>query len=118
MPPFAITILDNTALQLLHNIQHNMLVEAHGAFQNTGAEMKEYSQSICPVRTGFLRSSIYFKMLETLSYEFGAEADYALFVEMGTRFMAAQPFIRPAVEAYTSVILQAVIDAVMKAIRT
>jgi hypothetical protein len=32
----------------------------------------------------------------------GATAGYAFFVEFGTRRMAAEPFIRPAVDAYFS----------------
>ena len=34
-----------------------------------------------------------------VALELGATADYAPFVELGTRFMRAQPFIRPAFDA-------------------
>ena len=48
--------------------------------------------------TGFLRRNIMGPYLELsgLSARVAAEADYSGYVEMGTRFMAAQPYMRPA----------------------
>jgi HK97 gp10 family phage protein len=99
---------------MLLNLQHNLLIKAHGAFQETGQKMVGYAYGICPVRTGYLRSTIYFEMTEQLNYEFGAKADYAIFVEFGTWKMAAQPFIRPAYEAYQTEILDAVVRGIIE----
>jgi HK97 gp10 family phage protein len=53
-----------------------------------------------PIRTGVLRGSIYSERLPNggtrLNWRIGATAAYAIFVEKGTRKMAAQPFLRPA----------------------
>ncbi len=52
------------------------------------------ARRLCPVDTGKLRESIDKRRMSII-----AETDYALFVEIGTRFMAAQPFLRPAMIA-------------------
>lgn len=53
-------------------------------------------QRLVPVRTGVLRSSLFSEVVKG-GIECGAEADYANFVEYGTRKMMSQPFIRPSV---------------------
>lgn len=52
-----------------------------------------------PVRTGYLRSQIYALMKELL-VEIGAAATYSYFVEFGTRYMAAHPFLFPAIQEF------------------
>jgi len=79
--------------------------------------MRNYAYDICPKRTGYLASTITFKAVGLLEFEFGAYADYSVFVEMGTRFMAARPFIRPAIEAYRDELIQAGWKAVKEAVK-
>jgi HK97 gp10 family phage protein len=76
-----------------------------------------------PVDTGNLRNSIYTKTSEGNNYPGGANtniiddqvpdvdewtayvavaAAYGIYVEMGTRFMGAQPYLEPAVDGYAS----------------
>lgn len=66
--------------------------------QTLGDRALAYMRSIVPVRSGFLQSTTFVEILkrgiETLVVV-GASAAYAVFVELGTAFMAAQPFIRP-----------------------
>jgi HK97 gp10 family phage protein len=50
-----------------------------------------------PVKTGQLQQSIYSRISEWVA-EVGAEASYAVFVELGTRYMRARPFLFPAVQ--------------------
>jgi HK97 gp10 family phage protein len=52
-----------------------------------------------PVRTGYLRSTIYAEVKEWV-VNVGAEAAYALFVELGTRYMQGQPYLWPAIQEY------------------
>ena len=54
------------------------------------------ARQLCPVRTGFLRDSIFVEQDGQLRFLVGASAPYASFVEQGTIFMEPQPFIRPA----------------------
>ncbi len=55
-----------------------------------------------PVRTGNLRRSIHTEVSESpdeITATVGPSADYGIYVEFGTRKMAAQPYMRPAFEA-------------------
>lgn len=55
----------------------------------------------CPVDTGRLRSSISHQLASDggLVARIGTDVEYAPYVELGTRFMSAQPFLRPALSA-------------------
>ena len=55
------------------------------------------AKAIVPVDTGALQKSIT-KIGGGGSWVVTAETHYAGFVEWGTRFMAAQPYLRPALE--------------------
>jgi HK97 gp10 family phage protein len=61
-------------------------------------EVVTEAKILCPVDTGNLRDSI--KILEERKDEIdiGSEADYANFIEFGTRNMVAQPYLRPALD--------------------
>lgn len=54
------------------------------------------------VRSGRLRSSITWRIgedQESLYADVGSNVEYAIYVEKGTRFMAARPFLEPALQA-------------------
>lgn len=64
-------------------------------------EIEIRSQRLVPVDTGLLRSSVRTEHSSRVGQHEGKihyETDYAVFVEMGTRKMAAQPYLIPAVE--------------------
>lgn len=63
------------------------------------ADVKAAAMRNVPVRTGHLRSSIYTTIKDCVA-QIGAEATYALFVELGTRHMRAQPYLWPAIQEY------------------
>ena len=51
-----------------------------------------------PVDTGNLRSSINHKVnMDDKSVSIGTPVEYAPYIELGTRYMSAQPFLEPAV---------------------
>jgi HK97 gp10 family phage protein len=51
----------------------------------------------CPVRTGYLRTTIFYSVNgDEMGFTVGAKAPYGGYVEFGTRYMQAQPYIRPA----------------------
>lgn len=54
----------------------------------------------CPVDSGDLKQSIHNEIsVSNATYaeiEVGTDVEYAAYVEFGTRFMAAQPYMRPA----------------------
>lgn len=64
------------------------------------SEMNRMAQREAPYLTGELRRSIISTYLEGgLVGQVKAGMDYAPYVEYGTRFMTAQPFMRPAFQA-------------------
>jgi HK97 gp10 family phage protein len=62
-------------------------------------KIQREAQLRAPVDTGFLRSSIIVDQVEPFYNEVIAGADYAHFVEFGTRFTPAQPFMTPAAQS-------------------
>jgi HK97 gp10 family phage protein len=68
-------------------------------FISWAADVKAAAMRNAPVRTGHLRSSIYATVKDWFA-QIGAEATYALFVELGTRYMRAQPYLWPAIQEY------------------
>ena len=74
------------------------------------ADVKAAAMRNAPVRTGYLRSSIYAKIKDWVA-EIGAEATYALFVELGTRRMRAEPYLYPAIQEHLSRLEQIICEA-------
>ncbi len=79
-----------------------------------GARVVEtYAKLAAPVDTGTLRNSI---MLDEVTPEraiLGPHVDYAEHVEFGTSRMAAQPYLRPAVDEHE----REIVDAIEAAVR-
>lgn len=90
----------------LNKFQKRMLkTKAHLApnikicVQQACIDVQERAKENAPRRTGFLGDNIEISMLDSYTGEVTAIADYAEYVELGTRFMEPQPFMKPAVEA-------------------
>lgn len=68
----------------------------------TGVNVQTRAKRLCPVDTGRLRSSIQttmpFRRGNNLVVSVGSNVNYARFVEEGTRYMKAKPYLRPALE--------------------
>jgi HK97 gp10 family phage protein len=79
-----------------------------------GGEMEDLAINIVPVRTGYLKSTIFHRVWAQ-SLSFGASAPYASYVEFGTRFMSARPFIRPAWSAKEEALYTALVHGVLQA---
>ncbi len=73
--------------------------EVYRCLVSWAADVKAEAMRNAPVRTGYLRSTIYTHIRDWVA-EIGAEATYAAYVELGTRYMAAHPFLYPAIEKY------------------
>lgn len=57
------------------------------------------AKSRAPVDTGFLKNSIQAAKVGDLHWRVTVGADYGIYVEHGTSRMAAQPYMRPAIDA-------------------
>lgn len=66
-------------------------MELVGEFVEGAAKLR------CPVDTGNLRGSINHKVIRFDLVRIGTPVEYAPYVELGTRYQAAQPYLRPAV---------------------
>lgn len=68
------------------------------ALEIIGGTAERYAKRLCPVDTGNLRNSITHQQLNENTELIGTNVEYAPHVELGTRFMAERPFLRPAAQ--------------------
>lgn len=89
-----------------------------GAIAQTVSEAahkcETYAKDVTPVDTGALRASIQAKKLAETEWEIAPNTEYAIYVEFGTRKMAAQPYMRPAAEKirkeYPDLVVETVVN--------
>lgn len=95
----------------LDRLDESIREQVRYALALAGEGLKNTAKSLCPVRTGYLRSTIYAQM-EDWTLKVGASARYAAYVEFGTRRMEARHFLGSALELR----MRSVVDAVNRAI--
>lgn len=78
-----------------------MRPKARAAVMLTAANIEGTAKTLAPVDIGNLRSSIQHAPTGDLAAEVTVGAEYAIYVEMGTTRMGAQPYLLPAVEQQT-----------------
>jgi len=100
--------------QAMQQFDSGMQRHVHRQLASWTADVKALAKQLAPVRTGHLRSSIYAKISEWVA-EIGAEATYALFVELGTRHMQAQPYLYPAIQEHLPQLEAIICEAVDQA---
>jgi len=115
MPNWSCQIIADTVTPKLAAFAGKIEKEVETKLDVVGADMEDQAKSIVPVRTGFLRSTIYHNAIGFV-LDFGATADYASYVEFGTSRMASQPYIRPALDAHSQRILDAILVGCMNAL--
>ena len=84
--------------QAVKRFDVEMQRQVHGQLANWAETVKAEAQRLVPVRTGYLRSTVYARIQEW-NMELGADAAYAANIEFGTRHAQAKPFLNPAVQA-------------------
>jgi HK97 gp10 family phage protein len=93
---------------------HELRVVANRVCNEEMSKVTERAKEIVPVRTGRLRNSIYRRKTGFLGWEVGATMFYAGFVEFGTRYMRARPYLRPAVEEKMPEVREELKDALIE----
>ena len=88
--------------------------QVHSFLASWAADVKAEAMRTVPVRTGYLRSTIYAKVKEWV-VEVGADAAYALFIELGTKYMQAHPYLYPAIQEYLPTLESVVVSAIEQA---
>jgi len=97
--------------EAMRQFDSGMQRHVHRLLASWAADVKALARQLVPVRTGHLRSSIYAKISEWVA-EIGAEATYALFVELGTRRMQARSYLYPAIREYLPQLEQIIREAI------
>ena len=73
------------------------------ALEEIGLAAEGYAKRACPVDTGNLRTSIPHAVASSGDAVYvGTNVEYAPYVELGTRYARAQPFLRPAATGHGS----------------
>lgn len=68
------------------------------AARTWAADVKNGAKAKAPVRTGYLKESIASTRTGRKVWKVEVGAHYGIYVEYGTRYMAAQPYFRPAIQ--------------------
>lgn len=63
------------------------------------------AKELAPFDTGYMSDNIYSMYQDVLKYAVVSPAEYSIYVEKGTRRLAAQPFIHPALQEEQPVIM-------------
>ena len=100
--------------QTMQQFDSGIQRHVHRLLASWAADVKALAKQLAPVRTGHLRSSIYAKIQEWVA-EIGAEAAYAIFIEFGTRYMQAQPYLYPAIQEHLPRLEQIICEAIDQA---
>jgi HK97 gp10 family phage protein len=96
--------------QAVTQFDAEMQKQVHEQLANWAESVKTEATSLVPVRTGYLRSTIFARVQEW-NTEVGAKAAYAANVEFGTRYAMAQPFLQPAVQAHLPELERVLVEA-------
>jgi HK97 gp10 family phage protein len=96
--------------QAIARFDAEMQRQVHEQLAKWAETVKTEATRTVPVRTGYLRSTI-FARIQEWNTEVGAEAAYAANVEFGTRYAMAQPFLNPAVQAHLPELERVLVEA-------
>jgi HK97 gp10 family phage protein len=95
----------------MRNFDEAVKSQVHRQLVSWAADVKAEAMRKVPVKSGHLKSSIYAKVREWV-VQIGAEATYALYVELGTRYMRARPYLWPAIQEYLPQLKQIIREAI------
>jgi HK97 gp10 family phage protein len=93
------TIQYRQGISRLTQIPAKVMAIVDQELEEAAEEIQFLAQDLAAVDTGEMRSKIHVERISHLALQVRADADHSAFVEYGTRYMAAQPFMTPAVEA-------------------
>lgn len=100
MPKITIDGLEELEKKLKENVTLN---DVRRVVRQNGSELQKRMQGKADFKmgyqTGTTKRSIGLEITDSgMTADVGPETEYAPYVEYGTRFMEAQPFVRPAFE--------------------
>ena len=98
----------------MQKFNSGMQRQVHSFLASWAADVKAQAVKNAPMVTGYLRSTIYAKVKEWV-VDVGADAAYALFVELGTKYMQAQPYLYPSIQQYLPELEAVIVSAIEQA---
>jgi len=115
MPGWSANIIMDTVTPKLAVFHGQLEGRVEPQLESVGGDIEGLARQLVHIRTGYLQSTIY-HTASGFTLELGATADYASFNEFGTCRMGPFPFIRPALDAFSQRILDAVLVGCMNAL--
>ncbi|XHH09863.1 MAG: HK97-gp10 family putative phage morphogenesis protein [Candidatus Bathyarchaeia archaeon] len=97
--------------EALSRFDAEMIAQVHAKLVEWCNTVKTLAQAAAPVRTSYLRDHIYAEVNDWVG-SLGSEAAYSIFVEFGTRYMKARPFLFPALQAQLPQLETILIEAI------
>jgi len=99
-------------------LDENLKQKVHEAMKFEAEGMKNIARARCPVKTGRLKASIYARVKDWV-LQLGATAPYAIYQELGTRYISPRYFLKNAVwlrmQSLINRINRAIDDAITEA---
>jgi HK97 gp10 family phage protein len=86
--------------EALDNVSQGLGSAVTTALMNVGNTMLMTAQTIVPVRTGYLKSTLALQQISQFQIRLIAGAGYAAYVEFGTRRMAPRLFLTRSIQAH------------------
>jgi HK97 gp10 family phage protein len=86
--------------EALDNVSQGLGSAVTTALMNVGNTMLMTAQTIVPVRTGYLKSTLALQQISQFQIRLIAAAPYAAYVEFGTRRMAPRLFLTRSIQAH------------------
>jgi len=100
----------------LARLDESMKRKVHEAMQFEAEGMKNIARARCTVKTGYLRASIYARVQDWI-LQLGATAPYAVYQELGTRYIRPREFLKNAVWLRMQSLINRVNRAIGESIR-
>jgi len=100
----------------LARLDSTLKVKVQDAMEFEAEGMKNIARARCPVRTGRLRDSIYARVQDWI-LQLGATAPYAVYQELGTRYIRPREFLKNAVWLRMQSLINRINRAIGEAIR-
>lgn len=95
------------AMSSIKSLQHIAAPEMVKVVKKNGAELQQKEMRTVPVDTGNLKRSILLSVEDNgMTSTVEPTANYAGYVEYGTRYMDAQPYVRPSYEQQKEIFMK------------
>ena len=116
--PWQITVDVSKAIPLFSRLEGQSITTIPiRAFTAAGVELQLSARAAAPIRTGNLRSSIQVGPASAEGVEVEAGAEYAGYVEFGTRYMSSRPYMRPSIPRAVQALVDTASREIQRAIR-